>query len=149
MLSVSHLRAEPGDLDKLGGDVQAIVDDFKTRATAAKLPYTVFETQAAASWNAWEILTDGVKAAGSLDQQAICDSLHADGARDDVQPASSTFDPKRQQLLAEHRGPQADPGRRLGDGLAGGPGGRRRAVAAETVRAAPPRAARATARCGA
>ena len=48
--------------DKLGGDVQAIVDDFKARATAAKLPYPVFETQAAASWNAWEILAAGVKA---------------------------------------------------------------------------------------
>ena len=72
---------QPDQASKLGGDVQAIVDDFKTRATAAKLPYPVFETQAAASWNAWDILTDGVKAAGSLDQQKICDSLHADGAR--------------------------------------------------------------------
>jgi branched-chain amino acid transport system substrate-binding protein len=72
---------QPDQAGKLGGDVQAIVDDFKTRATAAKLPYPVFETQAAASWNAWDILTDGVKAAGSLDQQKICDSLHADGAQ--------------------------------------------------------------------
>jgi branched-chain amino acid transport system substrate-binding protein len=72
---------QPDQADKLGGDVQAIVDDFKTRATAAKLPYPVFETQAAASWNAWDILTAGVKAAGSLDQQKICDSLHADGAQ--------------------------------------------------------------------
>ena len=40
----------------------------------------MFETQAAASWNAWDILTDGVKAAGSLDQQKICDSLHSGGA---------------------------------------------------------------------
>ncbi len=72
---------QPDQADKLGGDVQAIIDDFKTRATAAKLPYPVFETQAAASWNAWDILTAGVKAAGSLDQQKICDSLHADGAQ--------------------------------------------------------------------
>ena len=64
-------------------------NDFKTRATAAKLPYTVFETQAAASWNAWEILTGGVKSAGKLDQQAICDALHSERRRDDVQPASS------------------------------------------------------------
>jgi branched-chain amino acid transport system substrate-binding protein len=71
---------QPDQASKLSGDVQAIVDDFKTRATAAKLAYPVFETQAAASWNAWDILTAGVKAAGSLDQQKICDSLHADGA---------------------------------------------------------------------
>ena len=72
--------------------MQAIVDDFKTRATAAKLPYPVFETQAAASWNAWDILTDGVKAAGSLDQQKICDSLHADGAQTTF-AGNVTFDP--------------------------------------------------------
>jgi branched-chain amino acid transport system substrate-binding protein len=72
---------QPDQAGKLGGDVQAIVDDFNTRASAAKLPYPVFETQAAASWNAWDILTAGVKAAGSLDQQKICDSLHADGAQ--------------------------------------------------------------------
>jgi branched-chain amino acid transport system substrate-binding protein len=40
----------------------------------------VFETQAAASWNAWEILTQGVEGAGSLDHEAICDYLHANGA---------------------------------------------------------------------
>ena len=83
---------QPDQADKLGGDVQAIVDDFKTRATAAKLPYPVFETQAAASWNAWDILTDGVKAAGSLDQQKICDSLHADGAQTTFS-GKVTFDP--------------------------------------------------------
>lgn len=83
---------QPDQAGKLGGDVQAIVDDFKTRATAAKLPYPVFETQAAASWNAWDILADGVKAAGSLDQQKICDSLHADGAQTTFS-GKVTFDP--------------------------------------------------------
>ena len=101
-LSDVALRAEPGGLARLGGDVPAIVDDFKTRATAAKLPYPVFETQAAASWNAWQILTAGVKGAGSLDQQAICDSLHAKGARHHVQRAPRVR-PEGSQLLAEHR----------------------------------------------
>ena len=32
--------------------------------SAEGLPYTVFETQATASWNAWEILVPGVEAAG-------------------------------------------------------------------------------------
>jgi branched-chain amino acid transport system substrate-binding protein len=83
---------QPDQADKLGGDVKAIVDDFQARATAAKLPYPVFETQAAASWNAWDILTAGVKAAGSLDQQKICDSLHADGAQTTF-VGKVTFDP--------------------------------------------------------
>jgi branched-chain amino acid transport system substrate-binding protein len=83
---------QPDQAAKLGGDVQAIVDDFKTRATAAKLAYPVFETQAAASWNAWDILTSGVKAANSLDQQKVCDALHADGAQTTFS-GKVTFDP--------------------------------------------------------
>jgi branched-chain amino acid transport system substrate-binding protein len=93
LLSVSLFEPNPAVLDRLGGDASAIVNDFKTRATAAKLPYPVFETQAAASWNAWQILIDGVKGAGKLDQQAICDSLHAKGA-DTTFSGHLTFDPK-------------------------------------------------------
>jgi branched-chain amino acid transport system substrate-binding protein len=52
------------------------VDDFKARATAAKVPFPVFETQAAASWNAWQILIGAVKGAGRIDQKAMCDYLH-------------------------------------------------------------------------
>jgi branched-chain amino acid transport system substrate-binding protein len=40
----------------------------------------VFETQAAASWNAWSLLAQGVEGAGSLDHAAICDYLHENGA---------------------------------------------------------------------
>src|SRR6185503_13187527 len=79
VLSESLFEPNPAVLERLGADANAIVTDFKTRATAAKLPYPVFETQAAASWNAWEILIAGVKGAGKLDQQAICDTLHAKG----------------------------------------------------------------------
>jgi len=80
ILSVSIFEPNKPIIDKLGGDVQSIVDDFKSRATAQKVAYTAFETQAAASWNAWQILIDGVKNAGSLDQKAICDALHSMGA---------------------------------------------------------------------
>ena len=52
------------------------------------------ETQAAASWNAWEILTGGVKSAGKLDQQAICDALHKDGAETTFS-GKLAFDPKQ------------------------------------------------------
>jgi branched-chain amino acid transport system substrate-binding protein len=60
--------------------VTEIVNEFAERAAAEEIPYTVFETQAAASWNAWEILVQGVEGAGSTDGQAICDSLHSTGA---------------------------------------------------------------------
>ena len=93
ILSVSIFEPNPTNLDKMGGDVKAIVQDFKKRATDAKVPYTVFETQAAASWNAWQILTEGVKGAGKLDQKAICDSLHSKGA-DTTFSGHLTFDQK-------------------------------------------------------
>jgi branched-chain amino acid transport system substrate-binding protein len=94
LLSVTIFEPNKPTLDKLGGDASAIVNEFKTRASAAKLPYTVFETQAAASWNAWEILAAGVKGAGSLDQKAICDKLHANGA-DTTFSGHLTFDPAK------------------------------------------------------
>jgi branched-chain amino acid transport system substrate-binding protein len=90
-LSVSIFEPNAPLIAKAGGDAQSIVDDFKARATAQKA-FPVFETQAAASWNAWQILTSGVKAAGSLDQKAICDALHAKGA-DTTFSGHLTFDP--------------------------------------------------------
>jgi len=92
LLSVSIFEPNKATLDKLGGDAATIVNDFKARATAAKLPYTVFETQAASSWNAWEILVSGVKAAGGTDQAKMCDSLHSAGA-DTTFSGHLTFDP--------------------------------------------------------
>jgi branched-chain amino acid transport system substrate-binding protein len=83
---------QPDNAAKLGGDVPAIVADFKTRAAAANVKYTVFETQAAASWNAWDILASGVKAANSLDQKKMCDSLHSGGA-DTTFSGHVAFDP--------------------------------------------------------
>ncbi|MBN9411443.1 MAG: amino acid ABC transporter substrate-binding protein [Burkholderiaceae bacterium] len=44
---------------------------FKQRATAAKLPDTTVEVQAAASYSAWQILEAGVKGAGNFDDKAI------------------------------------------------------------------------------
>jgi branched-chain amino acid transport system substrate-binding protein len=93
MLAVSLFEPNQATLDRLGGDAAQIVTDFGTRAKAANLPYPVFETQAAASWNAWEILVAGVKGANSVDQKAICDSLHASGA-DTTFSGKLVFDPK-------------------------------------------------------
>lgn len=93
VLSVSIFEPNPTLVSKLGGDAQAIIDDFKTRATAAKLPYPVFDTQAAASWNAWQILAASVKGAGKVDHKAMCDWLHANGA-DTTFSGHLVFDPK-------------------------------------------------------
>jgi branched-chain amino acid transport system substrate-binding protein len=93
VLSVSIFEPNEATLAKMSPEATDIVNDFKTRATAAKLPYPVFETQAAASWNAWEILTDAVKGTGGTDQKAMCDYLHAQGA-DTVFSGHLAFDPK-------------------------------------------------------
>ncbi|MGN9909102.1 amino acid ABC transporter substrate-binding protein [Phytohabitans sp. LJ34] len=92
LLSVSIFEPNKATLDKLGGDATTIVNEFKARATTAKLPYTVFETQAAASWNAWEILTSAVKGAGDTDQTKMCEALHAKGA-DTTFSGHLAFDP--------------------------------------------------------
>ena len=91
-LSVSIFEPNKALVDKVGGDAQAIVDDFKSRATAQNVQFPIFETQAAASWNAWEILASGVKAANSVDNKAVCDALHSKGA-DTTFSGHLTFDP--------------------------------------------------------
>lgn len=92
LLSVTIFEPNKSTLDKLGPAATEIVNDFKTRATAAKLPYTVFETQAAASWTAWEILASAVKGSNGVDQKAMCDQLHKAGA-DTTFSGHLTFDP--------------------------------------------------------
>jgi branched-chain amino acid transport system substrate-binding protein len=94
MLSVSIFEADQAILDKLAPVATEIVNDFKKRATDAKLTYTAPETQAVASWNAWEILASGVKAAGSVDNKAICEALHKTGA-DTTFSGHLTFDPAK------------------------------------------------------
>jgi branched-chain amino acid transport system substrate-binding protein len=79
-LSVSVFEPNEPILETMGDEVREIVETFQTNAETEGLPYTAFETQAASSWTAWEILVAGVEAAGDLDQQAICDALHESGA---------------------------------------------------------------------
>src|SRR5215510_11295606 len=93
-LSATIFEPNKAILDKLGPAATELVNDFKNRATEAKLPYTAPETQAVASWNAWEILASGVKAAGSVDHKAICDALHKQGA-DTTFSGHLTFDPAK------------------------------------------------------
>ncbi len=81
MLAVSLFEPNEATLDRLGSEVREIAESFSAAAERAGLQYTAFETQAAASWTAWEILVEGVKGADSTeDQQAICDHLSENGA---------------------------------------------------------------------
>lgn len=79
-LSVSMFEPVDSMLAGLDPEAAEIVEEFAARAADEGVPYTTFETQAAASWNAWDILIQGVEAAGSLEHDAICDALHAEGA---------------------------------------------------------------------
>jgi branched-chain amino acid transport system substrate-binding protein len=92
MLSVSLFEPNDAVLAQYGDEVRGIVDEFRTRAEAAGLPYTAFETQAAASWNTWEILARGVEGAGSLDQEEICAYLQQSGIETTFN-GHLTFDP--------------------------------------------------------
>ena len=53
----------------------AVAEAFSEAAAEAGIPYTAMETQASASWAAWEILINGVEGAGSLDNGDVCDYL--------------------------------------------------------------------------
>lgn len=104
MLSVSIFEPNEPILEEMGDEVREITEAFSARAADAGLPYTTFETQAAASWNTWEILVQGVEGAGSLDHQAICDYLHQNGAdltfsgQVEFDPAVNNFWPTTQVL---------------------------------------------------
>ena len=53
----------------------AFVKAFNERAAKAGLPYTSVETQAAASWTAWQLLEAAVTATKSLDDKVLIDWL--------------------------------------------------------------------------
>lgn len=104
VISVSIFEPNEPILAEMDPVVREITEEFSARVEEAGLPYTAFETQAAASWNTWEILTQGVEGAGSLDQQAICDYLHENGAdltfsgHVDFDPEVNNFWPTTQVL---------------------------------------------------
>jgi branched-chain amino acid transport system substrate-binding protein len=91
-LSVSLFEPNEAVLDQYGPEVREIVAEYSSRAQAQGLPYTAFETQAAASWNAWEILVGAVEGAGSLDQQELCSYLRDNGVQTTFN-GHLTFDP--------------------------------------------------------
>jgi branched-chain amino acid transport system substrate-binding protein len=104
VMSVSLFEANEPLVAAAGEEVRAIVEEFEAAAGAEGLPYTTWETQATASWTAWEILVGGVTAANSLEHDAICESLKSGGATTTFlgqlafDPASNNFWPPAQLL---------------------------------------------------
>jgi len=92
-LSVSLFEPNDALIEQYGDEVRGIVDEYRQRAEAEGLPYTAFETQATASWNAWEILVGAVEGAGSLDQQELCNYLIDNGV-DTTFNGHLDFDPE-------------------------------------------------------
>jgi branched-chain amino acid transport system substrate-binding protein len=103
LLSVSIFEPNEPLLEQYGPEVREIVDEFAQRSEAAGVPYTAFETQATASWNAWEILTRGVEAAGTLDQEELCDHLLENGVETTFQ-GPLTFDPEVNNFWPTNQG---------------------------------------------
>jgi branched-chain amino acid transport system substrate-binding protein len=75
VLSLSLFEPVGPLLKKLGKNAQTIVAQFGAGAKAAKISYPVFDSQAAASWSAWEVLAAGVTGAKSTDNQKVCSWL--------------------------------------------------------------------------
>ncbi len=79
VLSVTLFEPNGKLLKKLGKKAQSIVKQFAQSAASNGLSYRVFDSQATASWTAWEVLAAGVRGARSLDNERVCDYLKANG----------------------------------------------------------------------
>ena len=75
VLSVTLFEPNGKLLKKLGKKAQNIVKQFAQSAAANGLGYRVFDSQATASWTAWEVLAAGVRGAESVDNERVCDYL--------------------------------------------------------------------------
>ncbi|WP_165367864.1 amino acid ABC transporter substrate-binding protein [Phytoactinopolyspora endophytica] len=103
VLSVSTFEPNEAVLEQYEPEVREIVDDFESRAEDAGVPYTAFETQAASSWTAWEILVAAVEGAGEIDHEAMCDYLIENGA-DTTLSGELTFDPEVNNFWPSNQG---------------------------------------------
>lgn len=92
-LSVSLFEPNEALIEQYGEQVRGIVDEYRQRAEDEGLPYTAFETQATASWNAWEILVGAVEGADTLDQEQLCNYLIDNGV-DTTFNGHLEFDPE-------------------------------------------------------
>jgi branched-chain amino acid transport system substrate-binding protein len=79
IMSVTIFEQHPPFIDD--PEVVEVAADINQALADAGIPFTDVETQAAASWTAWEYLQQAAEGAGSLDQQAMCDYLLENGAQ--------------------------------------------------------------------
>lgn len=79
LLSITLFEPNGKLLKKLGKKAQNIVAQFARSAASNGLSYRVFDSQATASWTAWETLAAGVRGAQSLDHDRICSYLKNNG----------------------------------------------------------------------
>ena len=77
ILSVTAFEAHPPFTDD--PENAEIAAAFEEAATEAGIPYPLMETQASASWAAWQTLVRGVEGADSLDNEVVCDYLVENG----------------------------------------------------------------------
>lgn len=79
LLSVTLFEPNGKLLKKLGRKAQNIVRQFAQSAASNGLGYRVFDSQATASWTAWEVLAAGVRGARSVDNERVCTYLKNNG----------------------------------------------------------------------
>jgi branched-chain amino acid transport system substrate-binding protein len=77
IMSVTIFEQHPPFTDD--PEAAEVAEEINAALAAAGIPYTKVETQAAASWTAWEYLAQSAEAVGSLDQAAMCDWLIENG----------------------------------------------------------------------
>jgi branched-chain amino acid transport system substrate-binding protein len=80
VLSLTLFEPNGRLLKRMGSKAKTIVAGFARSAAANGLNYRVFDSQATASWTAWEVLAAGVRGARGTDQDRICSYLRANGA---------------------------------------------------------------------
>lgn len=73
VLSVTAFESHPPFTDD--AESAEAAEAFEAAATEAGIPYPEMETQASASWAAWQTLVAGVEGAGSVDNEAACEYL--------------------------------------------------------------------------
>jgi branched-chain amino acid transport system substrate-binding protein len=100
VLSISLFEPAGRLLKRLGANARTIVAQFGAAAKAGKISYPVFDSQATASWTAWETLAAGVQGAKSTDNGRVCSWLKAN-------PVKTTFVGTLKFNPAQHNFPPA------------------------------------------
>ena len=101
VLSVTLFEPNGKSLKRLGKKAQNIVAGFAVTAKANNLNYRVFDSQATASWTAWEVLGAGVNGTKSTDNGRICTYLARNGAQTTF-VGKLKFDPNQHNFGPAH-----------------------------------------------